>query len=386
MRVVIAPDSFKEALSASEAAEAIAKGVLAADPDAQIIKAPLGDGGEGTLDAILASTGARLMQARVHDALGRPMLAQWGLMQAGQGSTAIIELAQACGLEGLPAGQRDPGLTSTRGVGELIRCALDQGVQRILLTLGGSATNDGGSGMLSALGTRFLDSRGRLLAPGGAALSRLARIDLSDLDPRLEAVHFAAAVDVDNPLCGPRGASRVFAPQKGAKAQQAGQLDQALAHYADQVAGQLGSDYRDLPGAGAAGGMGFAAKAFLRAELRPGIELVLEQLEFPSLLRGADLLIVGEGSLDRQSLAGKTPIGAARVARQLGVPCVALVGRLGPGWQAAHEQGITAAFAIAQGPVDLAQALSLTGQHLTAQAEEILRLFLAARTAPGLRG
>jgi len=265
-------------------------------------------------------------------------------------------------------------------VGELIRAALDAGAERLLLTLGGSATNDGGAGMLAALGARLLDGNGGDLPPGGAALAELAELDLSGLDPRLADLRVEAAVDVDNPLLGKRGASAVFGPQKGASPEDVTRLDAALARFADVTAGVLGEEHRELPGAGAAGGMGFAARAFLGAELRPGIELVMAQAGFETLLEGTGLVITGEGQLDGQSLAGKTPVGVARAARARGVPVVVLAGRLAPGWQAALEEGVTAAFALADGPMALDEALERCAELLADRAESAVRLFTAARS------
>ncbi|MFC3283285.1 glycerate kinase [Litchfieldella rifensis] len=375
MNLLIAPDSFKDALSARDAAAAIAAGARRARPDVIAHECPMGDGGEGTLDALLAATGAERREARVQDALGRPLTAAWGWQPGTR--TAFVELAEASGLQQLAREERTALHSTTFGVGELIREALDAGAERLLLTLGGSATNDAGAGMLSALGGRLLDSDGHLLPPGGAALANLAELDLSGLDSRLATLEIEAAVDVDNPLLGSRGASAVFGPQKGASQAEVEALDAALSRFADLTAKAMGTDHRDLPGAGAAGGMGFAARAFLGASLRPGIELVMEQVDFPRLLANADLVITGEGQLDGQSLAGKTPIGIARAAQARQVPCVALVGRLGQGWQAAHTEGISAAFALADGPMALDEALSRCAELLEERAEEVVRLFVA---------
>ncbi len=261
---------------------------------------------------------------------------------------------------------------------QLIEAALDAGARSLVLTLGGSATNDAGAGMLAALGARLLDSEDRPLPPGGAALADLATLDLDGLDPRLASLEVRTAVDVDNPLLGPRGASAIFGPQKGATSADVERLDRALSHFADHAAHALGEDFRELPGAGAAGGMGFAARAFLGATLRPGIELVMEQVKFDALLANADWVITGEGQLDGQSLSGKTPIGIARRAERFGVPTVALVGRLGDQWQAAFDHGITAAFALADGPITLDEALSRCGELLSDRARTLARLWQVA--------
>jgi len=379
MKILIAPDSYKDALPARDATDAIARGLRRALPEVEAIRCPMGDGGEGTLDALLAATGAERRKTEVQDALGRPRPAAWGWQPATR--SAFIELAEASGLQQLARDERSAMHSTTHGVGELIGEALDAGAERLLLTLGGSATNDAGAGMLQALGARLLDAAGQELPAGGAALERLERLDLAGLDPRLAGLKVDTAVDVDNPLLGHRGASAVFGPQKGATAEEVTRLDAALARFAYFAASALGVDHRGLPGAGAAGGMGFAARAFLGAELRPGIELVMNQVGFDALLDDAELVITGEGQLDGQSLAGKTPVGIARRARLRGVPVVALAGRLGEGWQAAHEEGISAAFALADGPMSLDEALSRCAELLADRAESVVRLLTACRRA-----
>lgn len=378
MKILICPDSFKDALPAAAAARAIACGIRRLKAEIELVECPLADGGEGSLEALLAATGAERRTATVQDALGRPTQAAWGWLA--ERRTAFVELAEASGIQALAPAERTALHSTTHGVGELIRAALDAGAERLLLTLGGSATNDGGAGMLMALGARLRDTAGRELPPGGAALEHLAELDLSGLDPRLADLHVEAAVDVDNPLLGERGASAVFGPQKGATPDDVDRLDAALARFADVAAGALGEEHRNLPGAGAAGGMGFAARAFLGAELRPGIELVMEQVGFAALLADADLVITGEGQLDGQSLAGKTPVGVARAAQARGVPVVVLAGRLAPGWQAAMAEGVTAAFALADGPMALEEALARCAELLADRAESAVRLFIAART------
>lgn len=375
MHILLCPDSYKEALSAEEAAEAMAQGTLKAVPQADIVCCPLADGGEGSLEALIAATGAKRMNTQVQDALGRPVNATWGWLKAQH--TAYIELAEASGLQQLRRAERDARITSTHGVGELLLAALDQGAEQVLLLLGGSATNDAGAGMLCALGARLLDAQGEPLPPGGAALTRLAALDLSGLDKRLAGLRVDAAVDVDNPLLGPSGASAIFAPQKGASPGQVEMLDKALAHFADISAELLECDLRALPGAGAAGGMGFAARAFLGATLKPGIELIMDQAGMAEHLAWADLVVTGEGRLDGQSMAGKTPIGVARAAKQAGKPVIVLAGSLGDGWQAAYQQGVTAAFALADGPMNLADAMARTAPLLEDRCESLLRLWVA---------
>ena len=376
MKIVIAPDSFKESLSAPEVAAAIARGWRQVFPEAELLLRPMADGGEGTVDAVLAATGGERRECRVCGPLGEPVLAHWGWLGEG---TAVLEMASASGLHHVPRDRRDATVTTSLGTGELIRAALDAGATRIILGLGGSATNDGGAGLLQALGVRFLDAREVELPPGGAALARLARIDVGGLDPRLLQARLEIAADVDNPLCGPRGASRVFGPQKGADPLQVEQLDAALEHYARVVAATLGEDHSHHPGVGAAGGLGFAVRAFLHAGFRPGIELVAELSGLADAVEGADLVITGEGRLDSQSLHGKTPVGVARIARAAGVPVVALAGSLGEDYQALYAAGIDAAFALSPGPQSLEQAMTGAAAELQARACDLARLWRLAR-------
>ncbi|NQD91575.1 glycerate kinase [Pseudomonas sp. CrR25] len=376
MKIVIAPDSFKESLSASEVAAAIARGWATVYPQAELCLRPMADGGEGTVDAVLAASGGERRELQVRGPLGTPVAAHWGWLA---GNTAVIEMAAASGLHWVPRERRDATVTSSYGTGELIRAALDAGAQRIILGLGGSATNDGGAGLLQALGARFLDERGRELAAGGAALAQLDQLDLAGLDARLLKVQVEVAADVDNPLCGPHGASAVFGPQKGASAAQVAQLDAALGRLARVVAGTLGEDLSEFPGVGAAGGLGFAAKALLRARFRPGIELIAELSGLAAALVGADLVITGEGRLDAQSLHGKTPVGVARLAQAAGVPVIALAGSLGEDYQRMYQVGIEAAFSLAPGPISLEQACAGAATELQARAADIARVWHMAQ-------
>lgn len=375
VKIVIAPDSFKESLSAPEAAQAIAAGVRRAAPGAQIACVPMADGGEGTVQAVLAATGGQHRETEVRGALGGTRLAGWGWLGDG---TAVIEMAEAAGLALTPPSERDPMRASSYGVGQLIAAALDAGATRIILGLGGSATNDGGAGMLAALGLRLLDAQGSELPGGGAALARLARIDASGFDTRLKQTRIEVACDVDNPLCGPLGASHIFGPQKGATPEQVRELDRCLAHYADICARHLPHDMRETPGAGAAGGLGYAALAFLGASLRPGVEIVAELGGLEQAMAGAALAFTGEGRMDAQTLHGKTPMGVARIAHRAGVPVVALAGSLGEGYEALHEAGITAAFSLASGPMTLQQAVAQAPALLAQRACDATRLWLAA--------
>lgn len=377
MKIVIAPDSFKESLSAAGVASALARGLRQALPTAEILECPLGDGGEGTLDAVLAATGGEVREARVTGPLGESATARWGWLA--EQRTAFVEMASASGLELVPRARRDVRVATSRGTGELLHAALDAGAERLVLAIGGSATNDGGAGLLQALGVRLLDRQGQVLGPGGAALSSLASLDVTDLHPRLAAVEVVIAADVDNPLCGPQGASQIFGPQKGASPEQVRELDAALAHFARVTAATLGRDVSEQPGAGAAGGVGFAALAFLQATFRPGIEVVAELVGLEEALRGADLAVTGEGRLDGQTLRGKTPAGVLRLAQRHGIPVVAVAGSLGEGYDALYQQGLAAAFSLVPGPLSLEEALVQAEVLLERTARDIGRLWQAAK-------
>jgi len=378
MKIVIAPDSFKDSLSAQGVADAIALGLTEIWPDAQLIKCPMADGGEGTIESVLAACNGELRRIEVRGPLGAPVNAAWGWLP--HSHTAIIEMAEASGLQLVPVDRRDACSSSTFGTGQLIRAALDAGAQRVILAIGGSATNDGGAGAMQALGVKLLDAHGKALAPGGLALAHLARIDMTDLDPRLADVRFDIAADVDNPLCGPHGASAIFGPQKGASPDQVEQLDRALGHFAGLCAETLKTEVRDEPGSGAAGGLGFAAKAFLGAQFQAGVEVVAELVGLAEAVKNADLVITGEGRFDAQTLRGKTPFGVARIARQQGVPVIVIAGTLGEGYQQLYAHGIDAAFALASGPMTLAQACAEAPRLLRERASDIARVWrMAAR-------
>ncbi len=377
MRIVVAPQEFKGSLTAVQAAEAIAAGLKRALPNTAVEQVPLADGGPGTVAAVVAATGGELRTTPCRDPLGRPITAAFALLNGGH--TALVEMAAAAGLTLLRPQERDVRRASTEGVGDLIRAALDAGAHRIVVGLGGSATNDGGSGMARALGVRFLDADGHELPPGGAVLARLDRIDASGLDPRLRDVEVIGATDVRNPLCGPEGASAVYGPQKGATPAEVAELDAALRRYAAVLRRDLGVDVLELPGAGAAGGLGAALVAFLGARLRSGFELVAEAVRLEQRLAGADLVITGEGRLDGQSLFGKTTVGVARLAYRHGVPVVALCGGLAEGWEQALAEGLTAAWSIAPGPAALSELEARAAVLLASAAAQVARLFATAR-------
>lgn len=326
MRILVAPDKFRGTLTAAEAASAIARGWRRVRPHDVIEEVPLADGGEGTLDALLAALGGERRTARVSGPLGDEIEATFGLAGP-RGRLGIVEMARASGLGLVSPARRDPMRASTRGTGELILAALRAGAREVLVCLGGSATTDGGAGMAQALGVALLDAEGVPVGPGGAGLLRLARIDATRLDPLARAARVQAACDVDSPLAGPRGAAHAFGPQKGASPEEVLLLDRALRHLAAVVHRDLGIDVRDLPGAGAAGGLGAGLAAFLGARLRPGVQVVMEAVGLGRRIRAADLVLTGEGAFDESSLRGKVPAGVLALSRSAGVPVVILCGR-----------------------------------------------------------
>jgi len=369
MKIVIAPDSFKESLSALEAASAIEAGFREIFPDAIYVKVPVADGGEGTVEAMIAATDGRLVQLQATGPLGRPVEAFYGL--TGDESTAVIEMAAASGLELVAPAERDPLVATSRGTGELIRAALDAGARRFILGVGGSATNDGGAGMLQALGVGLLDAQGEQLAPGGAALARLASIDVSRLDPRVKDCVFEVACDVSNPLVGPTGASAIFGPQKGATPEMVRRLDANLRHYAGVIARDLGQDVAEVPGAGAGGGIAAAMLVFLKGRLRPGSEIVADAVGLDETVRDADLVVTGEGRIDSQTVNGKTPIGVARVAGRHGKPVIAIGGCLANDASAVHAHGIAATFSTVMKAETVAEVLAGAQFNLQSAARNI---------------
>lgn len=339
MKILIAPSAFKGTFTAFEVAKAIRKGVEKAHPDAEIIMLPISDGGEGFLDVIMKARKGEYRISLVKDALGEPNRAFWGILPFPP--TAIIELAQICGLSNVPEGLRNPAETTTYGIGQVIQEALDQGIRHFFIGLGDSAVNDAGTGLLSALGALFLDESGEELSQGGESLAHLARIDLSNLDPRLQESYFTVACDVNNKMIGPEGASLAFAMQKGANPEMAAHLEEALQNFTDVVKNQCFIDLNAIPGTGAAGGTAGGLKALLGADLTSGVDLVLDIVKFDEHLRGADMVIVGEGRIDAQTLHNKGPIGVAVRAKALGIPVIAFVGSVGEGYEAVYQYGIT---------------------------------------------
>ncbi|MFP3810296.1 glycerate kinase [Bacillus sp. FSL K6-2841] len=369
MKIVIAPDSFKESLSAYETACAIERGFHAILPDAEYIKLPMADGGEGTVQSLVDATGGYIINHVVTGPLGDPVDAFFGML--GDGETAVIEMAAASGLHLVPQEKRNPLLTTSRGTGELMLAALDQGAKHVIIGLGGSATNDGGVGMMQGLGAAFLDQAGQELSPGGGTLHQLASIDLTGLDPRLQSVRLEAACDVDNPLTGERGASAVFGPQKGADEHMVQVLDKNLAHFAQIAEKQFNVSFEDAEGAGAAGGLGASLLGFLHADLQRGIDIVLKAVQFDDVIKEADLVVTGEGRIDQQTIYGKTPIGVAKAAKQYHLPVIGIAGSLSRDSAVVHEHGIDALFSIVPGVTSLSEAMRDGAIHVERTARNI---------------
>ncbi|MBS0882744.1 glycerate kinase [Pantoea sp. JGM49] len=369
MKIVIAPDSYKESLSALEVAAAIEAGFSEIFPDAEYVKIPVADGGEGTVEAMVAATHGSIVRLTVTGPLGAPVEAFYGL--SGDERSAFIEMAAASGLELVPAAQRDPLITNSYGTGELIKNALDRGVDHIIIGIGGSATNDGGSGMMQALGARLLDQQGNEIAFGGGALPQLARIEIDQLDKRIQQCRIEVACDVTNPLTGEEGASAIFGPQKGATPELVQQLDKALAHYAEIIHRDLDIDVLHIAGGGAAGGMGAALHAFCQAELRRGIEIVTEALALADQVQDADLVITGEGRIDSQTINGKVPIGVAKVAKQFNKPVIGIAGSLTADVGVVHQHGLDAVFSVLFSIGSLEDALANAAQNVRLTARNV---------------
>ena len=378
VRILIGPQEFKGSLTARQAAEAIAAGLRRALPDADLDLAPMADGGPGTVDAILSSTRGHVEKTTVQDPLGRPVEATWGML--GGGPTAVIEMAAASGLVLLTPEEHDPRRTSTYGTGQLIRAALDAGCRRLIVGVGGSATNDGGAGMAQALGARLLDAEGHDLPPGGSSLAALARIDVFGLDARLKQCEVTAATDAVNPLCGPSGASLVYGPQKGATPEVAAELDAALRHYADVIRRDLGVDIASVPGAGAAGGLGGGLVAFLGAHIESGADLVAEAIGLPRRIALASVVFTGEGRLDAQTAYGKSVSVVARLAKDGGRPVIALAGSIEGDAPALAASGIDAALPIAREAMPEAEMFEQAASLLSDAAERAARLLLVGRS------
>lgn len=372
VKIVIAPDSFKGAISARDICTSVKAGVHRVFPKAKVIEIPLADGGEGTQDNLIYSTGGSFLEIEVKGPIGEPVMATIGLLSDQE--TAIIEMAQASGLTLLSNEERNPKIATSYGTGELIQHALDRNYRKFIIGLGGSATNDGGTGLLKALGVRFYSNDGHELAEGGAALKNLSYIDDSGLDPRILESSFLIASDVTNPLCGPSGASTIFGPQKGASANDIIELDQALLHYSKIVEKQKSIDLCKIVGGGAAGGTGASLVAFLKGKIRPGIEVVMEAIQFEEKIIGADLIITGEGKLDRQTLSGKVITGVSKIARKRQIPVIALCGSLQLDGKQINALGIRSAFSIVPAPCTLETAMENSSMWTMECTEQIMRL------------
>ncbi|GAB4581096.1 MAG: glycerate kinase [Anaerolineales bacterium] len=387
LRILIAPSGFKESLSAEEVANSIEAGITKVLPSAHILKAPLVDGGEGFTKALVDATGGTLHELTVIGPAGVPVRSHFGFLGGQQKKTAVVEMAAAAGLRLVPADSRNPLLTTTYGVGELIRAALDAGAERILVGCGDSGTNDGGAGMAQALGIRLLDQNGRDLGWGGGELSRLMRIDMTFRDPRLDRVQIDVACNWHNVLCGPKGVARVFGPQKGASQEIVEQLEQALNRYADIIEHDLGQDVRTSPGSGASGGLGAGLQAFLGATLHPRYEIVMQYLELDNLLKQVDLVITAEGAIDYQTPFGKIPAEVARRAKQYQLPVIALVGTIGQDAEINFSYGIDFFASILEAPCLLTEAIAKASTLLTHAAERTIRLLLVGKQLlPSLTG
>lgn len=372
-RIVIAPDSFKESMTAKQAAEEIAKGfrsVFHEPVELELI--PMADGGEGTVQSLADALDGHIYKKMVTDPLGEPVEACYAI--SGDQSTAIIEMAEASGLELVPQEQRNPLITTTYGTGELIKDALDHGVEKVILGLGGSATNDGGAGVIEALGGVFYSQGCQRISRGGLELKHLNDIDLTNLDPRLDDVEIVVACDVDHPLLGPNGASAVFGPQKGANDQMVAELDDALRNYHEVIVKVTGRNVKDILGAGAAGGLGAGLLAFLNTTLKSGIDIVLHETNFYERAAGADLVITGEGKIDAQTIYGKTPIGVAKAAKRMGANVIAICGTLGEGYEEVYDHGIDAVFSILEKPENLAEALQHGPKYLQSLARNVAKV------------
>lgn len=372
MKIVIAPQAFKGSISALEAAAAMREGVLRVVPDAEVVMVPVADGGDGTLETLIEGSNGRIHEIEVTGPLGERRVVEWGAM--GDGATAVLEMARTSGLALVPEERRNPLVATTYGLGEAMRHAMGSGYRRFIVGIGGSATNDAGAGMAQALGVRLLDESGNELEPGGAALAKLHRIDMSSLDEVVNECEFLVACDVNNPLTGPTGASAIYGPQKGATPEMIRELDAALSHFADIVVRDIGVEVSDVAGAGAAGGLGGGLIAFVGGQIRAGVDIVLDTVGLDDYLTDCNLVITGEGSMDHSTIYNKAPVGVAARAKRLGIPVVGISGSLGSGFQDVHDYGIDGLSAITSGPMTLDEASQRAGELITNTAEQVMRL------------
>ena len=374
MKIVIAPDSFKGSLTALQAAEAIEKGLRDIFPAAEIKKMPMADGGEGTVQSLVDATGGRRLVERVVNPLGNEIEAEYGIL--GDRTSAVIEMAAASGLTLVPSDRRNPLESTTYGTGQLIKAALDRGCRKLIIGIGGSATNDGGAGMAEALGAKLLTSGGQPISPGGGGLGALDTINVSDLDSRIAATATVVACDVDNPLTGKNGAAYVYGPQKGATLEMIENLDANLAHFASIVQRDMGKVVGEIPGAGAAGGLGAGLIAFLDAELKSGVDIVIDAVQLEKQLEGASLVVTGEGEINFQTVFGKTPVGVAKLAKAHGIPVIAIAGSISNGAEDVHKSGIDAIIDIVPAPMPLESAVE-NAFDLTVKAAERAARFIS---------
>jgi glycerate kinase len=353
MKIVVAPDSFKGSLTAIEVSVAIEQGIREVFPEAEVIKIPMADGGEGTVQCLVNATGGKILEEKVIGPLGDEVLAFYGIL--GDRKTAIVEMAAASGLILIPESKRNPLVTTTYGTGQLIKAALDQGCRKMIIGIGGSATNDGGAGMVQALGVKLLDQEGKEVGFGGGELKKIVKIDISCMDNRLSDTKVLVASDVNNPLCGPQGASRIYGPQKGATPEIIEELDKSLSYFAELIKRGLNKEVKDIPGAGAAGGLGAGLMAFLNAELRSGIEIIIEIVKLEQNIKEADLVITGEGKIDSQTIYGKTPVGVAKIAKKYNVPVVAVAAIIEEDSRIFQSYGIDTLIKVSEPPMRLSE-------------------------------
>ena len=377
MKIIVSPDSFKGSCSAIEVANSIEKAILAVDSTAEVVKMPVADGGEGTIEAITSCVPATIHEVEVCDPMGKKAVASYAVLDD---ETAVIEMAQASGLPMVPTDERNPLLATTYGTGQLMKDALDKGCKKMIIGIGGSATNDGGAGVLMALGASFKNADGEELALGGGALADLSEIDLSNFDARIYDTEITVACDVTNPLTGENGASYVYGPQKGATPEMVAELDAALSHFARKSADKLSEDYSTYPGTGAAGGLGFALIAYCKAKFAAGIDIVLDVCRFEKELKDADLVITGEGRIDGQSVQGKVLYGIGTRAKKADVPVIAIGGGVRSDSEALLEYGITAMFSIANGPMTLDYAMENGCELITQIAKNVMRVFVITKS------
>ncbi|WML33164.1 glycerate kinase [Clostridium sp. OS1-26] len=370
--IVLAPDSFKESMTAKEACEAMERGIKKVNANINCIHVPMADGGEGTMQSLVDATGGEIYSLNVIGPLGNEVKAMYGIL--GDGETGVLEMASSSGIHLVASEKRNPLVTTTFGTGQLIKACLDHGVKKLLIGIGGSATNDGGAGVIQALGGKLLDKEGKELGFGGGELGKLATIDLTNFDERLKDVEIEVACDVNNPLCGERGASNVFGPQKGATPEMISVLDFNLRHYSSVIKEQINKDVLDIPGAGAAGGLGAGLMAFLNGKLKKGIDMVIEYSGLEEKVKSADMVWTGEGSIDFQTQYGKTPLGVATIAKNYNKPVVALAGKIGEDIDILYSKGIDSIFGIMKGVTTIEEALEKGQENIERTAENIIRM------------